>query len=60
MLKNFGLEANILSFLRNYYFNLKRLGVLLLLRRVSLIRPAPAESPQVRKEARVGGCSGAI
>ena len=28
--------------------------------RVSLIRPAPAELPQVRKEARVGGCSGAI
>jgi hypothetical protein len=30
------------------------------LQRVSLIRPAPAELPQVRKEARVGGCSGAI
>jgi len=25
------------------------------LQRVSLIRPAPAEFPQVRKEARVGG-----
>jgi len=28
---------------------------LLSLHRVSLIRPAPAELPQVRKEARVGG-----
>jgi hypothetical protein len=33
---------------------------LLILHRVSLIRPAPAELPQVWKEARVGGCSGAI
>lgn|GEM_PF-5370162 len=28
--------------------------------RVSLLRPAPAEFPQDRKVARVGGCSGAI
>lgn len=28
--------------------------------RVSLSRPAPAEFPQVRKGARVGGCSGAM
>ena len=28
--------------------------------RVSLIRPAPVKSPQVRKEARVNGCSGAM
>ncbi len=28
-------------------------------RRVSPVRPAPAESPQGRKAARVGGCSGA-
>ena len=28
--------------------------------RASLIRPAPAELPQDRKVARVGGCSGAI
>lgn len=28
--------------------------------RVSLIRPAPAESPQDRNVARVSGCSGAI
>ena len=28
--------------------------------RASLTRPAPAELPQVRKEARVGGCSGAM
>ena len=27
---------------------------------VSLIRPAPIELPQVRNEARVDGCSGAI
>ena len=27
---------------------------------VGLIRPAPAELPQDRKVARVGGCSGAI
>ncbi len=33
---------------------------ILLLRRVSLIRPAPAELPQDRKIARVGGRSGAI
>jgi len=33
---------------------------LLLLPGVSLIRPAPAELPQDRKVARVGGCSGAI
>jgi hypothetical protein len=31
-----------------------------LLQRVSLIRPAPAELPQDRKVARVGSCSGAI
>jgi hypothetical protein len=31
-----------------------------LLLRVSLIRPAPAELPQDRKVARVGSCSGAI
>ncbi len=30
------------------------------LQRVSLIRSAPAELPQDRKVARVGGCSGAI
>jgi len=28
--------------------------------RVSLVRPAPAEPPQDRKVARVGGCSGAM
>lgn len=28
--------------------------------RASLIRPAPTESPQDRKVARVGGCSGAM
>jgi len=28
--------------------------------RASLIRPAPAEFPQDRKVARVGGCSGAM
>jgi len=28
-------------------------------RRVSPVRPAPAEFPQGRKAARVGGCSGA-
>ena len=33
---------------------------LVLLQRVSLIRPAPAELPQDRKIARVGSCSGAI
>jgi len=33
---------------------------LVLLCRVSLIRPAPAELPQDRKVARVGSCSGAI
>jgi hypothetical protein len=27
---------------------------------VSLVRPAPAELPQDRKVARVGGCSGAM
>jgi len=30
------------------------------LRRVSMVRPAPAELPQDRKVARVGGRSGAI
>ena len=34
---------------KNFYF----------CRRVSPVRPAPAESPQGRKAARVGGCSGA-
>jgi hypothetical protein len=34
--------------------------MLLPLRRVSLIRPAPAEPPQDRKVARVSSCSGAI
>lgn len=29
------------------------------MRRVSPVRPAPAETPQSRKAARVGGCSGA-
>jgi len=28
--------------------------------RASLIRPAPGELPQVRNEARVAGCSGAM
>jgi len=35
--------------MKNFYF----------CRRVSPVRPAPAESPQGRKAARVGGCSGA-
>jgi len=39
---------------------ISKIKVIVLHRRASLIRPAPAESPQVRKEARVGGCSGAI
>jgi hypothetical protein len=30
------------------------------LQRVSLVRPAPEELPQVRNEARVFGCSGAM
>lgn len=30
------------------------------LQRVSPVRPAPAEFPQGRKTARVGGCSGAM
>ena len=34
--------------------------ILVLLQRVSLVRPAPAELPQDRKVARVGGRSGAI
>ena len=45
-----------------YYFD-QRLKVhikLLLLYGVSPVRPAPAELPQDRKVARVGGCSGAI
>jgi len=33
---------------------------LLFLHGVSLVRPAPAELPQDRKVARVGGCSGAM
>jgi len=33
---------------------------LLFLHRVSPVRPAPAELPQDRKIARVGGCSGAM
>jgi len=35
--------------MKNFYF----------CRRVSPVRPAPTESPQGRKAARVGGCSGA-
>ncbi len=38
----------------------KSLGIVVILQRVSLIRPAPGQPPQVRKEARVTGCSGAI
>ncbi len=33
--------------------------IFLLLQRVSPVRPAPAETPQGRKAARIGGCSGA-
>jgi len=36
------------------------LNIFVVLQRVSLIRPAPVELPQVRKEARVDGCSGAM
>ncbi len=39
---------------------LRKLTFFVLLQRVSLIRSAPIELPQVRNEARVGGCSGAI
>ena len=46
------------SFFKNRYVIKDK--IILPLQWVSLIRPAPAESPQVRKEARVGGCSGAI
>jgi len=31
-----------------------------ILQRVSLIRPAPVELPQIRNKARVDGCSGAM
>ena len=38
----------------------KKALIVLSLQWVSLIRSAPVELPQVRKEARVDGCSGAI
>jgi len=44
------LNANFIwRYIKNFYF----------CSRVSPARPAPAESPQGRKAARVGGCSGA-
>lgn len=39
---------------------LLKLTFFVFLQRVSLIRPAPIELPQVRNEARVDGCSGAM
>ena len=48
------------EFMRIIQYILVQKKMFLLLPRVSLIRPAPAELPQDRKVARVGGCSGAI
>ncbi len=45
---------------KNFIFGIARLIFFVFLQRVSLIRPAPIELPQVRNEARVDGCSGAI
>ncbi len=45
-----------------YFFQkcLQGIKKFLLLRRVSPVRPAPAEFPQGLTAARVGGCSGAM
>jgi len=54
------IEKREKQFLQDAIIILPHARKFVLLHRVSLIRPAPAELPQDRKVARVGGCSGAI